>query len=190
MTRRSLSLTPSSQRPSLSRVWEWYEFQRSLIREEKSRLFGALARGESPSESRYLGKEREELDAEFAFQAAELGALSTLGILACTEAALQVDFKERVSAKRKDGLSRRFRRASKKRGSRIRLEEDILDVWRENSDTRIKRAVQGFKGALNLRHWLAHGRYWEPKLGRAARYDTAVVFEICGELLLAVGLTP
>jgi hypothetical protein len=113
-----------------------------------------------------------------------------LGMLACTEATLRVDFIKRVSYKTKDGASRRFQDAAKERANRIRLEEDILDVWREQRIAGIGRAVSGFKGALNLRHWLAHGRYWKPKLGRAAGYDPVDVFDICRELLEAIGLTP
>ena len=85
MTRRSLLNTLSNREQSLQTVWQWHEFQRSLIGEEKSRLFGALARGESLVESRYFGKTREELDADFAFQIAELSLLGIFGMLACTE---------------------------------------------------------------------------------------------------------
>jgi hypothetical protein len=190
MTRRSLLNTRSNQEQSLRTVWLWHQFQDSLIGEERSRLFAALARGESPAESRYFGKTREELDADLAFQTAELSLLSMFGMLACTEAALQVDFIVRVGNREKDEVSRGFRDASKEQGGRIRLEEDILDVWREHGEARIKSAVQAFKGALNLRHWLAHGRYWKPKLGRAAGYVPADVFGICSELLQAIGLTP
>ena len=190
MTRRSLLNMLSSQSQSLGTVWQWYEFQRSLIGEEKSRLFSAFARSESRAESRYYGKTREELDADFSFQAAELGLLSMFGMLACTEAALRIDFIVRVSNREKDEVSRRFRIVSKEQGKRVRLEEDILDVWREHGEITIKSAVQGFKGVLNLRDWLAHGRYWKPKLGRVAGYDAVDVFDICNALLQAIGLTP
>jgi hypothetical protein len=190
MTPRSLLNALSNQEQSLGTVWQWYEFQRSLIGEEKSRLFGALARGERLTESRYFGKTLEELDADFAFQTAELGLLSEFAMFACTEAALRVDFIVRVKDRQKDEVSRGFRNASKKRGKKIRLEEDILDVWREHGVVRIKNAVREFKGALNLRDWLAHGRYWTPKLGRVAGYDATVVLGICSELLQAIGLPP
>jgi hypothetical protein len=180
--------TLSNQEQSVGTVWQWHEFQRSLIGEEKSRLFGALARGERPAEPRYLGKTPDELDADFAFQIAELSLLSALGMLACTEAALRVDFIVRVGNRDKDQVSRGFRKAFKEQGRKIRLEEDILDVWRGQGEVRIKRAVQEFKGALNFRDWLAHGRYWKPKLGRAAGYDAVDVFRICSELLQAIWL--
>ncbi len=190
MTRQSLLNTLSSQEQSLGTVWQWHEFQRSLISEEKRRLFAALARGESPAESRYFGKSSKELDADFAFQIAELGRLSMFGMLACTEAALRVDFIVRVGNRQKDDVSRAFRKAAKGQGRKIRLEEEILDVWRGRGGVRIKNAVQEFKGALNLRDWLAHGRYWKPKLGRVAGYEAVDVFGICSELLQATGLTP
>jgi hypothetical protein len=190
MTRRSLLNTLSSQEPRLPKVWEWHEFQRSLIGEEKGRVLGALARGESPVESRYFGKTRDELDAEFAFQIAELNLLSMFGMLACTEATLRIDFSLRVKNREKDRVSRCFRNAYKERGRKIRLQEDILDAWREYGEAGIKQAVGEFKGVLKLRDWLAHGRYWKAKLGRAAGYDVADVFVICNELLQATGLPP
>ncbi len=190
MTRRLLWNVLSRQEQSLPVVWEWYEFQRALVGEEKGRVLNAIAKGEGFSASRYFGKTPGELDADFAYQIAELGMLSTLGMLACTEAALRVDFIERVSNRKKDAVSRRFRKASKERGEKIRLEEDILDTWREHGDGAIRRCVDEFKGVLNFRHWLAHGRYWKPKLGRAAGYGPVDVFDICHELLRAAGLMP
>lgn len=190
MTRRSLLNTLSRQEQSLSIVWQWHESQLALIGEERSRVFGALGRGETPVPARYFGRTPEELEASFTFQSAELGLLSILGMLACTEAALRVDFIERVSNRRKDRVSRRFRLAFKRHGRHVRLVEDILDPWREHGDSAARAAVPEFKGALNLRHWLAHGRYWRPKLGRAAGYDPVDVFDICRQLLQATGLVP
>ncbi len=123
----------------------------------------------------------------------ELRLLTMLGMLACAEAALRIDFIERVGYRERDDVSRAFRNVSKSRGETIRLEEDILDVWREHGrivgDARIGRAIEDFKGAFNLRHWLAHGRYWKATLGRAAGYDPLEVFNISNQLLEAVGLT-
>lgn len=193
MNRRSLANLVSAEETDLSQAWDWYEFQRALIGEERSRVLEALARGGNVGMSRHVGKTRDELDGDFAFQIDELDQLAMLGMLASTEAAMRIDFIERVSFKKKDDVSRKFRDAYKRRKrriERIRLEEEILDGWKSQGDVRIGRAVAEFKGALNLRHWLAHGRYWRPKLGRAAGYDPADVFDICKELLQAVGLLP
>jgi hypothetical protein len=189
MRRRSVSHMLSNEEQSLQQVWGWYEFQRALIGEEKSRVLDALSKGEGLSRSRHVGKTRQELDDEFAYQADELGLLTTFGLLACTEAALRVDFIERVKNKKKDEVSRACWAAYRKHGiAKIRLEEDILVIWRDRHDRRAKLAVAEFKSALNLRHWLAHGRYWKPKLGRAGGYDAVDIYDICNELLEATGL--
>jgi hypothetical protein len=192
MTRRSLLNTLSSDELSLSQVWGWYEFQRALIGEEKSRVLHTLSEGEGLAMSRYFGKTRAELDVDFAFQTTELAQLAMFAMLSCTEAALRVDFIGRVHNKDKDSLSRRFWRTFRRRGfQKIRFEEDILDAWCEDdAAARIVRAISHFKGALNLRNWLAHGRYWKPKLGRAAGYTPVDVFDICRELLEATDLLP
>ena len=111
-------------------------------------------------------------------------------MLACTGAARRVDFIERVIHKSKDEVCRGFRDVFREYGKNIRQEEDILDLWRAQRTARIRGAVSAFKGVLNLRHWLAHGRYWKPKLGRVGGYDAVNVFDICTELLQAIGLTP
>jgi hypothetical protein len=168
MTRRWVPIL-SGDPQSLQEVWGWHEFQRALVGEEKSRVLDAPAGGVSLAMSRYVGKTREELEGDFAYQIAELAQVTMLGMLASTEAALRVDFIERVRNKKKDKVSHRFADASKARFwnafrprafQNIRLEEDILDTWREYGPhpPEIKRAVEEFKGALKLRHWLAHGR--------------------------------
>jgi len=115
----------------------------------------------------------------------ELEWVTMLSLLSSAEATLRVDFVVRVREKLKDNVSRRFHDIFKRRGiNKIRLEEDILDCWRDcGSKIGVKTAVSAFKGALNLRNWLAHGRWWRPKLGQADGYDPIDVFEICQELL-------
>jgi len=46
--------------------------------------------------------------------------------------------------------------------------------------------VSAFRGVLKLRHWLAHGRHWHPKLGRG--YTPNDVFDISQALIYAVPL--
>jgi hypothetical protein len=183
----------SKQERSLDEVWNWYTFQRALIGEEKARVFDALNRGKELTTDRYIGKAPEEIDELFAFQAAELEQLAMLDLLTCTEAALRVDFNVRVMTKKRDTVSRAFRAAYAKRKrkiTKILLEEDILDVLKKQGANRaLKRALAEFKGALKLRHWLAHGRFWNPKLGRTD-YTAMEVFDICKDLLVAVSLTP
>lgn len=81
MTRPSLRNILSDEQQSLQEVWGWYEFQRVLVGEEKGRALDALFAGASAVASRYMGKTRDEIDADFAFQVAELGRVTILGML-------------------------------------------------------------------------------------------------------------
>ena len=80
------------------------------------------------------------------------------------------------SATRRRTRSRRFRMPSGNTGRRSALKKTSSRGWREQRIAGINSAVLEFKGVLNLRHWLAHGRYWKPKLGRVAGYDAVNVF--------------
>jgi hypothetical protein len=109
-----------------------------------------------------------------------------LNLLSATEAALRVDFWNRVHDKQRDKLSRVFRQLVKKFDERIALEDHLLDAWMDcQPDT--KSRAGDFIGALKLRNWLAHGRYWTPKLARQS-YSPGDVFDICDGLLRRTGL--
>jgi hypothetical protein len=105
--------------------------------------------------------------------------MNMLEILATTEAIPRTEVKNRAAARKKDSLSKRLRRLHKVRGGRIRLDEDILAAMKEEGLS--ASAISAFRGALKLRHWLAHGRHWHPKLGRG--YAPADVFDIARDLI-------
>jgi hypothetical protein len=176
--------------PGLGPLWEWYEVQRDLIVDEKMRaqsvLSGALpAALVTPTLAvRYLAMTREDLVEFFTKQAARLDLVIMLELLATAEGALRFDFRDRVVRREKDPISREFRNFAKRHGEKIRFDEHILQVWK-GFDKRAKNAVGDFRGALKLRHWLAHGRHWTPKLGRP--YTPNDIFDIATELLNAVG---
>ena len=110
----------------------------------------------------------QELEDQFEWAKAELDFHLMLGILAALEAHFRRDFKFRCKNRLKDDLSREFRKLKRKRKDRVRLDEDILDAWKNHHPVH-NRLVSDIRSALNLRHWLAHGRHWLPKLGR--NYD-------------------
>ena len=103
-------------------------------------------------------------------------------LLATAEAILRIDFDRRTTMKWKDPLSRRFRQIRAERSERVRLDEDILEAL--GSEIQPASVVSEFKGALRLRHWLAHGRHWHPKLGHD--YGPNDVFDISQKLIDAL----
>ncbi|KHD10883.1 hypothetical protein PN36_11400 [Candidatus Thiomargarita nelsonii] len=54
--------------------------------------------------------------------------------------------------------------------------ENVLDYFAKQ-----KTELENFQNASKLRHWLAHGRYWTPKLGRS--YNLNTIFDIAEQLL-------
>jgi hypothetical protein len=74
---------------------------------------------------------------------------------------------------------------TKKNENKVRLDKHILDVWRDR-DGKTKSLIGDFRGALNYRHWLAHGRHWTPKRGQ--NYDPLGTAKIVIQLFKKIGL--
>jgi hypothetical protein len=117
-----------------------------------------------------------EIESFFESQTTQLELITMLELLATTEAVLRIDFGNRVKLRKKDRLSRRFRRLKKERGHRVKLDEDILETLKGEGI-----AVADFRATLRLRHWLAHGRHWHPKLGRS--YTPELVYDVARALI-------
>ena len=96
------------------------------------------------------------------------------------EAALRIDFLSRVKFKKKDTVSRAFRELYKQQKMQVRLNEDILEVWKY-CHPEFRPLVSQLRSALRYRHWLAHGRYWIPKLDRS--YDYASVYDLASQTI-------
>ena len=172
--------------PDIDLVWTWFEFQIALIGESRASVLrdigsrsSAAEQARRPHEAQFIGFSRREVVEFFDAQRGQLELLTMFEILATTEAVLRIDVKTRVVARKKDTLSRRFRKLYKAKGDRIRLDEDILAAMKEEGVS--ARAISAFRGALRLRHWLAHGRHWYPKLGRG--YAPSDVFDISRALI-------
>src|SRR5579864_3240321 len=146
----------------LDEVIRWYELQLLLLNEEDRRLPQLLSSVLIPE--RYRDQSLEELRAEFARSRKHLQYAAMLHLLTTTEALLRMAFQDLSKRKTKPAIFREFRKVNRERGEKIRLEEDILntliDVYPETA-----RSIREFKGVVPLRDWLAHGRYWNPKIG-------------------------
>lgn len=128
---------------------------------------------------RYIGFTDAELFEVLEQRLEEERRSAILSILAAIEAAFRIDYLQRVYTKRRDNLSRTFRELYREKGSRVSLEDEIINAWVRHYDIS-KGLIGNLRGAFKYRHWLAHGRYWEPKLGQRYDYD--------GIYLLAVNI--
>ncbi len=108
-----------------------------------------------------------------------------LNLIASIEARFRMDYVVRATDKLKDPLSREFRELYKEHQEKVGLEEVILEQWKHHH-SHTKSYISAYIGALKYRHWLAHGRYWKPKLGR--KYDAISLYPICDGIIQNVPL--
>ena len=109
----------------------------------------------------------------------ELENTTIFMMLSSIEASFRIDYLKRVYKKSKDPLSREFRSIYRKKESKASLERDILALWKIQHPE-YKVLISELIGAFKFRHWLAHGRYWTPKIGR--KYDYAYVYELSSQI--------
>ena len=175
--------------PDIDSVWLWFEFQLALVGEARGRILRTFAGGRSAVvepprvyEARLIGMTRVEVEAFFDAQRGQLELLTMFELLASTEAILRIEFRNRIAARKKDGLTRRFREIHKSSSEKVRLDEDILGAM--IAEGAPPNVIAAFRGTLKLRHWLAHGRHWHPKLGRG--YAPNDVLDIAKALIASI----
>jgi hypothetical protein len=117
---------------------------------------------------RFVGYTEEEVKIELDNRLEESKLTACLSLLASVEAAFRIDYLQRSYQKDKEPISKALRAVYSSKGKNASLEDDILGNWVPFLD-KGKALVGELRGAFRFRHWLAHGRYWQPKLGR--RYD-------------------
>lgn len=154
------SLTPA-ERLTLQDISEFYAESENAFR----LFFSPL----NPDfEVRFAIHTLDEIRMKRANRLTELEKLSGFAVLSSIEATLKVDYLIRCEDRKKDALSRRFRVIFKKKKERISFDQDLIGSWLKEHPEH--KQIFGFlRGAWRYRHWLAHGRYWLPKLGR--KYD-------------------
>jgi len=110
---------------------------------------------------------------------------SSLAILVLIEAAFRVDYRYRCEKRLKDPLSRALRHKYKRRQERVNLEEELFGAWSEHESS-ARSFIGDLRGAFRFRHWLAHGCYWVPKLGR--KYDFDYLYRLADGVFSALPL--
>lgn len=174
---------------SLEDVWDHYELTRDSLVRRKEAIKQNVLTGSGSTEPGFVGMSLDDLDEFFDNELNEMDHRTCLFFIAAAEAVLVVDFMNRVVDRKKDEISKNFRNIFKneceKNSRNVRLDKHILDIWRQR-DGKTKSLIGDFRGALNYRHWLAHGRHWTPKLGQY--YDPLGTANIVIQLLTATGL--
>lgn len=160
----------------IEEIWSWYEDQLTALRRYKLHILNLLTHSVSEKiEDKFLGYNHQDIEEYFNKSEEELQHLVCFDLISATEAKLRVNTLQKIRKKDKSPLGRTFRALSKEKGDRISLEDDILENWKKEH-MQYKNDFSEFIGLLKYRHWLAHGRYWNPKLGRI--YDPYIVYGI------------
>jgi hypothetical protein len=129
--------------------------------------------------ARYTGRTQKYVSDMLALRLDESDIRSTMALLTRIEATFRVDFDCRCRKRLKDKLSQHFCDLKRTSKNYVRL-EDILDGWKIHA-LQTPALIGELRGAFKFRHWVAHGRYWNPKLGR--KYDFDFVYSVISAIL-------
>jgi len=123
-----------------------------------------------------VGSTKLDIDQFFKLCQQELDLCTVLTLIAAAEARVRLDMSARLNKGKADFLATRFRelRSRVEKEWNVPLYDDgILDAWKTYVGTlggwsqkdrgRQLSAIGGLKAALPVRHWAAHGRYWQIK---------------------------
>jgi hypothetical protein len=135
-------------------------------REQSLRLFCSELNPDY--ESFFLGYTSQEITEYLEDQLAEVDRDACLNILAAIEALFRIDYAIRCEDKDREAISRQFRGLFAEYQYRISLEDKLFEEWK-TAPSITGSIMSDLKGAFKYRHWLAHGRYWVPRLGQ--QYD-------------------
>jgi hypothetical protein len=129
---------------------------------------------------RFVGKRPADIDEELVARLNETELRSSLAMLVRLDAAFRIDYLQRCQQRKRDPVSRAFRALYARQRERVRLEDDILETWKQAQPS-TARLVSQLKGAFKYRHWLAHGAFWKPKLG--GKYDYQGIYILAQNVL-------
>lgn len=131
---------------------------------------------------RFGGYTPKEVAEELKTRLEELDRASVFSLLSALEAAFRIDYLQRGQAKKKkrENISQALRRVYQEKGTRASFKDHILPVWKREPTIKMV-IISDLIGAFRYRDWLAHGRYWNAKLGR--KYDYESVYKLAEDIL-------
>lgn len=151
---------------SLDFILNWYDDQKAALKDFQIKVIEEVRLGVLTVEIKFNELSIAEITDYFEQSFEELEHLASFNFLSFVEASLRIDFVNKVKKKEKSELARKYREITKHKKNKVSLEQDIIETLKELLPSK-RRIFSDYTGALNYRHWIAHGRYWNPKLGRS-----------------------
>lgn len=162
-----LSLAPDSAGPArLNAIYSYYVVAEQALRDFHS-ISGANAA------QRFIGLTPVEVATQLRTRLDELEWGCIGSTIFALEATFRNDYKKRRRGPKRAPLVREFRALYNARGEKVSFEYELLERWK-NSRILSPDLSRDLGDAIKLRHWLAHGRYWAPRLGRQ-KYDYPLI---------------
>lgn len=168
-----------SQTQSLEQIRNWYLTIRNSLELYRNEIYKNIRQMNENIPIEFIGMNERQLKMKFDEYFIELSYTVCLNYAASIEASIQNDFKLRVTKRKKDTVSREFRKLTKQEQTlKINLAK-ILSIWKENN-SEMQKIINQYETILSFRHWLAHGRHWKLK---SKIYEEDLVYEQGIELL-------
>jgi hypothetical protein len=162
-------------------VLDWLNLcHASLDLEEQTTYELLLADRDPPQaliDSLEIGASKEDISQYFASCRQEMELAAVLTLVASAEARIRLDTASRIK-KSGDALAKRLSLLKARAPTEWAIplyEGGIIEAWKTYIRTlttpvrldqeRLLSAIGRFKNLLDIRHWVAHGRYWEPRWG-------------------------
>lgn len=123
----------------------------------------------------------------------ELENLVKLDFLSSAEGHIRYDFATRINNSNQHPITSTFSRllAASRYGAGGVEFKKILDAWVQHhpGNTDMEGKISTYKAVLDLRHWLAHGRWWNLSSGLPT-HTVEDIHQISNDVLKAMGLYP
>jgi hypothetical protein len=168
----------SGNEKKIDQIWLWYDDQKEALQDYRNKVVEELYSEVSLKHAKFLNYTVEEINEYFDNSKLHLEELVTFELISSTEASLKMDYLRRSYNKDKSSIGRKFRDIYKLKTERVSLEKDIIETWK--AQLLYKNPFHDFLGLLNFRNWIAHGRYWNPRLGR--QYTPEIAYSIAEDI--------
>ena len=154
---------------------EWFSHQSTAISMLKEKIVLCIKEqswNDIPESFSLLSLD--EANRKIEFNEIELDLISSFQLISAAEGRLKYDYQLKLNKSSLTPLLKDFKYIYKNKKSEMRyidIDTDILTIWKKHYPSQnLSNLIGDFKRLMSFRHWIAHGRFWEPnRLGRNIR---------------------
>jgi hypothetical protein len=174
--------SPSGQEQTVEEIWDWYEEVSEAIAERREKIQTILGNNPSNVPEKFFYMSEKDIEYHFDVLQSDVDTYVCMALVASFEASLYVDTAKRIGKKCKQGISKDLKKVCKHNSIRPKLDK-LINCW---GDYCCSQEFAKFNEAYDFRNWIAHGRYWIPKLSRKS-FDPTLIRVFIYELIECMG---